>query len=70
MRQNRLRTLFNELTTVKLSLQLLRRRTDYCRDPDGLLDKALGATDDVIGELREDATVTSSERSPLRGTST
>jgi hypothetical protein len=54
MRKNRLADLFTRLTTVKLALQLLRRRTDRCQDPDGLLDKALDATDEVISELREE----------------
>jgi hypothetical protein len=54
MGANRLTDLFNRLTTIKLSLQLLQRRVNRGQDPDGLLDKALRATDDVISELRED----------------
>jgi hypothetical protein len=54
MRANRLIDLFNRLTTIKLSLQLLQRRANRGQDPDGLLDKALSATDDIISELRED----------------
>jgi hypothetical protein len=54
MGANRLTDLFNRLTTIKLSLQLLQRRANRGQDPDGLLDKALRATDDVISELRED----------------
>jgi hypothetical protein len=61
MRENRLTDLFTRLTTVKLSLQLLQRQTDRCQDPEGLLDKALSATDDVISELREHA----APRNPL-----
>ena len=55
MDTNRLRSVLNELTTVKLSLQLLRLQPDRCHDPDGLIDTALHATDEVIDELRDDA---------------
>jgi hypothetical protein len=55
MDTSRLRGLLNELTTVKLSLQLLRLQPDRCHDSGGLIDTALHATDEVIDELRDDA---------------
>ena len=55
MRTSRLRSLLNELTTVKLSLQLLQRQPDRCHDQHGLIDTALHATDEIIDELRDDA---------------
>jgi hypothetical protein len=54
MRENRLTDLFTQLTTVKLALQLLKRRSNQCHDPDGLIRKALSAMDDVVDELRAD----------------
>ena len=41
------------LTTIKLALQMLRRRPGLCRDPDGPMEKALRAVDAVARELDE-----------------
>jgi hypothetical protein len=68
LRTNHLSNLFTRLTTVKLALQLLQHRTDRCQDPEGLLDKALGATDDVISELRADAALDTAD--PVRAGAT
>jgi hypothetical protein len=41
------------LTTIKLALQLLQRRSRLYQDPDGLTEKALQAVDAVARELEE-----------------
>jgi hypothetical protein len=51
---SRLQRVLTDLTAVKLALQMLRRRPDLCGQPNGVLQKALDATESVIREVRAD----------------